>query len=72
MREKLNRIEEQIRKSQQEFSNNIIIGNPVKSRFILTINIEDSPGKEPTSLLSKVHPDTTALSPRASPTKEPS
>lgn len=39
MREKLNRIEEQIRNSQREFSNNILISNPNKSGFRLTINI---------------------------------
>jgi hypothetical protein len=53
MREKLNRIEEQIRNSQREFSNNILISNPNKSGFRLTINIEDSPGKEPKSSLSR-------------------
>lgn len=54
MRQKLNRIEEQIRSSQREFSNSTLISNPNKSGFRITINIEDSPGKEPKNTLSSI------------------
>lgn len=70
MREKLNRIEEQIRKSQREFSNNILINNTNKSGFRLTINIEDSPEKESKVIPNSIHiPNSSASKQRASPEK---